>query len=217
MSRAATMLRGRRLVRLLRLSLVRPAAPNTYGGSGRGAFCQALRLLPSQPGPLPGRESQKQEGRVPETQPCPLPASQSERADLGERAGGAVTPASRVVRVRLQLGRRAAVAWSLPRRCSDIALSMRGVEQSSRGARVLRAQLRIVLPAGRAAGQSKRARSGAVTHGSIAGSFFARSRSQSCRFYRSFLGGVRPWRASVRPCSSTARCGVGSVGSRRTA
>ena len=69
--------------------------------------------------PLPGLPaatttfSCQRSDRVPETRPCPLPANQSERADLGERCGGVVTPAARVVRVRQQLGRRAAVASSL--------------------------------------------------------------------------------------------------------
>ena len=74
-------------------------------GLGPARRCQACRLPPP-------RSCQRSD-RVPETRPCPLPANQSERADLGERCGGVVTPAARVVRVRQQLGRRAAVASSL--------------------------------------------------------------------------------------------------------
>src|SRR5436309_164762 len=92
MSREATMLQWRREVRLLRLSLARPAAPNTYGGSASS--------------PLPGLADcpqsfarRERSTRVPETLPCPRLAVQSGQADLGERAGGAVTPALRVAKL----------------------------------------------------------------------------------------------------------------------
>ena len=84
--------------------------------------------------------------RVPETLPCPRLAVQSEQADLGERSGGVVTPASRVAKLGVGstggppshplFGRRSLLA--------------RGVGQL-----VIRR-----IPAYRTAGQSKRARSG---------------------------------------------------------
>ena len=109
-SREKAMLQGRREVRLLRLSLVRPAAPNTYRGSA-GCPCQGTPTATKT-----SRQSQSADGgtkvcrrllllsagcprRVPETSPCPLSAVQGERADLGERIGGVVAAGSRVAQL----------------------------------------------------------------------------------------------------------------------
>src|SRR5687767_14147388 len=85
MSREATMLQWRREVRWLRLSLVRPAAPNTYGGS-TGCPCQSMPAAITH-------------DRGPETPPCLRLAVQSEQADLGERISDAITPAARVAKL----------------------------------------------------------------------------------------------------------------------
>ena len=100
----------------------------------------------------------------------------------------------------------ALAAWSRQQRgSSELGSSSAGRPPSH----CLFEQLFVIHPAERAAGQSKPARSGAVTHGSIAGSFVAKVPKMAlfCRF----LGGVRPWLASVRRCSSTARRGGGFV------
>ena len=207
------MLRGRRLVRNCGCRWCGQRHQTRMGARAGAPFAKrssCLHLTPahSPEGRAEARRSRPRNSTVP-------PAGQSKRrADLGERAGGAVTPA----RGSSELG--CSSAGGPPSHglfhaagSSDNALSPRGADDSS-----------LVLPAERAAGQSSRARSGAVTHGSIAGSSrLALSRGRGpaevpkIALSRGFLGGVRPWRASVRPCSSTARCGVDSVGSRRTA
>jgi hypothetical protein len=157
LSREATLLRGRRLVRNCGCRWCGQRHQTRMGAQAGAPFAGRSGCLPlTQPSARRGegeaRRSRPRNSAVP-------PAGQSKRrADRGARAGGAVAPVSRVVRVRLQLGRRAAVACLFGRRCgsSDIALSPRGTRR-----------LVVVLPARRAAGQSSRSRSGTVTHGSI--------------------------------------------------
>jgi hypothetical protein len=74
--------------------------------------------------------------RVPETLPCPLLAVQNEQADLGKRAGGVVTPASRVAKLGV------------------------GSTGGPPSHPLFRQLVLRKIPAYRTAGQSKRARSG---------------------------------------------------------
>ena len=99
MSREATMLQGRREVRLLRLSLVRPAAPNTYGGSASG-------LLPRHADCDPKWIASQKLHRA----PC-WPCKASRLTWASEAAAWSRQFAGRQVRCRLN--RRAAVASSL--------------------------------------------------------------------------------------------------------
>jgi hypothetical protein len=135
MSREATMLQGRREVRLLRLSLVRPAAPNTYGGSA-GCPCQGEPTAFSSL-PLPGeRAAKKNASQKLYRAPC-WPCKASRLTWASEAAAWSRQFAGRQVRCRLN--RRAAVASSLP---TPPRLA-RGV-----------LQLVIRIPAYRMAGQS---------------------------------------------------------------
>jgi hypothetical protein len=118
-----------------------------------------------------------------------------------KRAGGAVTPTTRVVRVRSQLGRRAAIARSLR------AALGRG-HTTCAAYFALPCQLVVVRPAGvRPANQTERGRE----LGRMEASRDPSGKVPKIALVRGFLGGVRPWRASVRPCSSTTRCGVGPL------
>ena len=82
----------------------------------------------------------------------------------------------------------AVAAWSRQQRgSSELGSSSAGGPPSHR----LFEQLCMTHPAGRAAGQSKRARSGAVTHGSIAGSFVAEG-PKDCAFLP-----LPQWRSSL--------------------
>ena len=114
----------------MRLSLVRPAAPNTYRGSASSLLPKHADCGPSSPPAHAGGSL----GRVPETLPCPRLADQSGRLTwASEAAAWSRRVAGRQVRCRLN--RRAAVATSLR-------------------------STRDKIPAYRTAGQSSRARSG---------------------------------------------------------
>ena len=202
MSREATMLRWRREVRLLRLPPASGSTKHIYGLGQRG-FCLVTPTA-SQSDPLAEREDYS--GSRPRNSTVPPGGRSKRRADLLARRAALVTPA-RDRPVRCWLGRRAAVAKSL--RCLRVEQCQATVHAPGR-------QLVIVRPAHRAAGQSRRARSGTVTHGSIADLLSRKERVPKIALSCGFLGGVRPGCASVRPCSSTARGGVGSGRTTRT-
>ena len=118
----------------MRLSLVRPAAPNTYGGSASSLLPRHADCEPSPPTPLPKGEGRYKESR-PRNSTVPPVGRSKRQADLGERASSVVTPAARVAK---------------------LGVGSTGGPPSQR----LFRQLVINIPAHRAAGQSKQARSG---------------------------------------------------------
>jgi hypothetical protein len=155
------------------------------------AFCLGVptapraRLLPEGEGE---RRSRPRNSTVP-------PGGRSKRRAGPERSAPAplVTPAHGLP-VRCWLGRRAALAKSL--RCSASAppVGARFKDRAPGGTEGLHRQATVSaklstrdgLPARRAAGQSSRARSGTVTHGSIAGFLSAKQREdpKDCAFLR---------------------------------
>jgi len=138
--------------------------------------------------------------RVPETLPCPRLAVQNSRLTWASgQAAWSRRVAGRQVRCRLQAeGRRRNVS-SDDRSPPSAASSTR--DENPRG------------PCGR---PIKTTRSGWARTPSECGGRMEASRNRSLRnvpkfaFSRGFLGGVPPWRASVRRSSSTHGAGVGS-------
>jgi hypothetical protein len=200
MSREATMLQRRREVRLLRLSLVRPAAPNTYGGSPD---------YPCQSGPGAIQRSRPRNSTVP-------PVGRSRwQADLGERMGGVGTPVSRVAKLGVGSNGGPPSHHLLERR---LGMPCHPRRRSTRAKKI---------PAYRTAGQSKRARSGvsrtplrnagdARKHHRIApsGAF------QSLRFFAAslvaFVPGVPQLGLPARPYGAGLAQGGGLRGTRAT-
>jgi hypothetical protein len=208
------MLQGRREVRLLRLSLGRPAAPNTYGGSIGNPWPESADCVPERASRGSVRTAM---GRVPETSPCPLSAVQNGRLTwASEPAARSRRLAGRQVRCRL--GRRAAVAMSL-RTPPAVGVRRRSTRDKNPrlpyGRPIKASEVGIARTSTTPRKRSpKRAGAMRVTHGSITGSPRQIPSVPKCAFSRGFLSGVHPWRASVRRFGSTARSGGGS---RRTA